>query len=99
MYKLRNIFTKDPATLGSAFMAVLNVPILVGWLHLAGQAVAGVNVAVVAVLALFVRSRTVPAAALDELHDSTLRAIDLGRRIENTTPAPAPRRVRGRRLD
>lgn len=57
---LKNILSKEPVAISSAVVAVLNVLVLLGVIDLAAAAVAGVNVAVVAVLGLFVRSAVTP---------------------------------------
>lgn len=75
MYALRNLLDKNPIQIAAAVVAVLNVFIIIGVLTCSAEAVAGVNVALVAVLSLFVVSKTVNSAKLHELADGDDGAV------------------------
>lgn len=61
MYQIKNLLTQAPDKLTAAAMAVLNVPILLGLWSPDEKAVAGINLALVSVLALFYVGPTVAA--------------------------------------
>lgn len=67
MYSLKSVLDKQPVTITTAVMAVVNLCVIAGWVHLASQTVAGANTALVLVLALFVNSKTANAAVLREM--------------------------------
>lgn len=71
IYSLKALLDKNPVQIAGAAMTILNVPILAGWVHLTAVTVAALNPALVALLGLFVVSRTVNAASLTELDDAT----------------------------
>jgi hypothetical protein len=50
-----NPFEKEPAIIGAAVVAVLNALVLLGVVSLTPEQIAGINIALVAVLGLFVR--------------------------------------------
>lgn len=70
LYNVKNVFDKNPIQLSGAAMAVLNVPIVSGTLDWSTPTVAAANVALVAVLGLFISSKTSNDAVLQELADS-----------------------------
>lgn len=55
-----NIINREPVAISAAVVAVLNALVLLGVVHLTPDQIAGVNAAVVAVLALIVRSKVTP---------------------------------------
>ena len=55
-YSPTNLFTKEPVVIAGAVRSVLYVLILVGWLHLTVEQLAGVALALELVLGLFARS-------------------------------------------
>ena len=67
MYRLRNILDKNPIQISAAVVAVLNVPVVAGAISLTTETVGAMNVALVAVLSLFVSSKTANRAVLDEI--------------------------------
>ena len=56
----------EPALVSAAVVAVLNALVLLGAVDLTPDQVAGVNAAVVAVLALVVRNRVTPLARYEQ---------------------------------
>jgi len=56
MYSLKAILDKEPAAIAEAVRVILPVLILMGVLHLSAEALAGIVLALSAVLTLFVRS-------------------------------------------
>lgn len=54
---------KEPAAVAAAIVAVLNVLQLTGVVSLDGDTVSAINIALIAVLGLFVRQSTTPTAA------------------------------------
>lgn len=69
MYSLKSVLDKQPVAIAAAVIAVLNAFVIAGTVHLSSQSVAGINVALVAVLGLFVGNRTANKAVLNELAD------------------------------
>jgi len=59
----------EPAIVSAAVVAVLNALVLLGVVTLTPDQVAGVNAAVVAVLALVVRNRVTPVAKYGDMVD------------------------------
>jgi len=67
MYGLRNVLDKQPIQIATAVMAIVNLCVIAGWVHLASTTVAGGNTTLVLVLGLFVKAKTATTAALREL--------------------------------
>lgn len=67
LYSLKNILDKNPIQLSGAVMAVLNVPIVAGAIDWSTATVAAANVALVAVLGLFISAKTSNDAVLQEM--------------------------------
>lgn len=63
MYALGNIFTKEPAAVSAAIIAILNVLQLVGVVNLDGDTVSAINIALVAVLGLLTRQNSTPVTS------------------------------------
>lgn len=57
------ILNKEPVAVATAVVAVLNVLQLMGFVSLTADAVSALNIALVAVLGLFVRQSVTPTAA------------------------------------
>lgn len=55
---LKHILDKEPVTIGAALTAILNLLVLLEAVDMSAAAVAGANVAAVALVGLFVRSKT-----------------------------------------
>ena len=54
----------EPALVGGAVTALLNAAVLLGWVNLNVEQITGINVALAAVLALFVRASVTPTRTL-----------------------------------
>jgi len=67
IYNPKNVLDKNPIQISGAAMAVLNVPIVSGAINWSTPTVAAANVALVAVLGLFISSKTVNEATLKEI--------------------------------
>lgn len=67
MYSLKSILDKEPVIVSGAVKAILAVLVITGVFELSAEALAGVVIALDAVLGLFVRQRSVSAATLAEL--------------------------------
>lgn len=67
MYKLKNVLDKSPIAISTAIIAVVNVPIVSGAVELTADTVSALNIAMVAVLGLFVSNKTANKAVLEEL--------------------------------
>lgn len=63
-YSIRNVLTKEPAVISGAVLAVVNALVLLGAVAATSDQLAGANVAMVAVLSLFVRQSVTPNAKL-----------------------------------
>ncbi len=50
----------EPALISGAVVAILNAIVLLGWVDLSADQIAGINTALAAVVALFVRSQVSP---------------------------------------
>lgn len=70
MYSLKSVLDKQPVAIAAAVIAVLNAFVIAGTVTLNAQSVSGINVALVAVLGLFVGNRTANKAVLNELADA-----------------------------
>jgi hypothetical protein len=70
LYSLKNVLDKNPIQLSGAAMAVLNVPIVSGALDWSTPTTAAANVALVAVLGLFISAKTSNDAVLQELAET-----------------------------
>ena len=66
-WSFKNVLDKHPNQIVVAFQACLNVPIVSGALTWSTPTVAAVNVALGAVLQLFVSSKTANKATLEEM--------------------------------
>lgn len=84
MYDPRNIFTKEPAAVSAAIIAILNVLQLTGVVNLDADTVSAINIALVAVLGLLTRQAstsvadpTVPAGTSVNI-EGTDRSIVVG---------------------
>jgi len=62
-----SLLTKNPIQISGAVMAIINFLIIMDWLEMTPDQVAALNVALVAVLGLFVVSTTTNTAKLEEL--------------------------------
>lgn len=60
MYSLKNLFKNEPAVIAGAGMSVVNVLALFDVIHATVQQLGAVNVATIAVLTLFTRSKVTP---------------------------------------
>lgn len=69
MYKVKNLLSKSPITISTAIIAVVNFALIMDWVDLSADAVSALNIALVAVLGLFVSSTTANKAVLEELAD------------------------------
>jgi hypothetical protein len=67
MYMLQNLAAKNPIQISGAIMAIINFFIIMDWIDMSADGVAALNVALVAVLGLFVVNATTNTAKLDEL--------------------------------
>jgi hypothetical protein len=67
---MKTILDKNPIQLSGAIMAVVNFLILMEWVTMTDKQVAGANVALVAVLSLFIVSKTTNTAKLEELSNT-----------------------------
>lgn len=67
MYSFSSIFTKEPVVIASAVVGILNVLVLVGLVMWDAKVIAGINIALTLVLALFVKSTTVSTKKLEDL--------------------------------
>lgn len=78
MYRLGNIFDKNPIQISGAVMAVVNLPII-GQVWTPDPAlVSGINTALVAVLGLFIVSKTTNSKALEEVDGAVVAAHEEG---------------------
>lgn len=75
LYSLKNVLDKNPIQLSGAAMAVLNVPIVSGAIDWSTATVAAANVALVAVLGLFISAKTSNDAVLAELAEAAPTSI------------------------
>ena len=69
MYQIKNLFDKSPIAISTAIVAVVNVLLITDVVDLTADAVSALNVALIAVLGLFVSNKTANKAVLDELVD------------------------------
>lgn len=69
MYSLKAIWDKQPVTISTAAIAVLNVLVAMSVIQLDAKELSAINVAAVAVLGLFINSKTANKAGLDEVAD------------------------------
>lgn len=60
---MSNPFKGEPAVVSGALIAVFQAAVLLNWINLSADQLAGINVAVVAVLSLFVRQMVKPIYA------------------------------------
>lgn len=67
LYNPKNVLDKNPIQISGAVMACVNVPVVSGALDWSTPTVAAVNVALVAVLGLFISSKTANKATLEEM--------------------------------
>lgn len=67
MYALKNLASRNPIQISAAIMAIVNFLIIMDWIEMSPEGVAGLNTAIVAVLGLFVVSTTTNTAKLEEL--------------------------------
>lgn len=90
MYAIRNLFDKHPIQLAGAVMAWVNLAIIVGWVEMKPEAVAGLNGALVITLGLFVAAKTTNTRVLNDLADTppTVDGVELA---PATAPAKAKR--------
>lgn len=58
--RLRNLSQREPAVIAGAISATLNALVLCGVFNLTGEQLGAINIAIVAVLTVFVRSRVTP---------------------------------------
>jgi hypothetical protein len=59
---MNNIIKAQPAALSAALVAVLNALVLLGQLNLSGEQISAINIAVVAVLGMFVHQNVTPVS-------------------------------------
>lgn len=82
LYGLRNAMNKSPIQITTTVISVVNLGIIMDWYALTGDQVAGLNTALLAVLALFIASKTSNDQVLKEMADATvetgIRVDDLG---------------------
>lgn len=70
MYDLRNIFKQEPNAVRTAFLTLLAIPVLLGWIEISAEAVAGIGLGVETTLSLFYNRRlSVSKFALEELKE------------------------------
>lgn len=87
MYSLKNVLTQSPDKVKSTVLSVLAVAVIIATYRgydIGGDVVAAVGIAVERVLDLFYVAPVKAVqeeAALIELHDHTLHAIDLGQKL------------------
>ncbi len=68
MYSIKAILTQEPNSVSATIIAILNLLVLAGVVHLTGQTIAAANTAVVLLLGLFyVRPLTTSKSAMNEL--------------------------------
>lgn len=67
MYNLKSLFNKNPVQISGTVLAIVNFCIIMDWLEMSTEAVAGLNVLMGSLLGLFVTSTTVNSAKLEEL--------------------------------
>lgn len=65
-YSLSAILDKQPQSIATAIVAVLNIFVITGIVDMSAEAVGACNVALVAVLGLFVRSKSVAVGDVKE---------------------------------
>lgn len=97
IYSFRALLDKQPVILAGAVAAVVNFLVVAGVIVVDAKTVAGGNAALVAVLGLFVNSKTSNTAVLDELGDTTVVAAQEAARATVRALAPPPARARGAR--
>ena len=78
---------KEPAAVAAAIVAVLNVLQLTGVVSLDGNTVSAINIALVAVLGLFVRQASTPTAAPTLASGTVVAVKDTS---DTVTIAPSP---------
>lgn len=67
MYKLKNLKDKNPIQVSGSVIAVVNFAIIMDFIDMTGEQVAGLNTGLIALLGLFVAAKTSNNASLEEL--------------------------------
>lgn len=67
MYSLKEVLNRNPIQISGAIGAIVNWAVIMEWLDITGDQVAGLNVVLLAVLGLFVVTKTTNTAKLEEL--------------------------------
>lgn len=70
LYNLKNVWNKSPIQLTVSVIAVVNFANIMNWLTMTGDQISGLNMALVAVLGLFIADKTSNDAVLQEMADS-----------------------------
>ncbi len=81
LYGLRNAMNKSPIQITTTVISVVNLGIIMDWYALTGDQVAGLNTALLAVLALFIASKTSNDQVLREMSEATV--VETGVRIDD----------------
>ena len=81
MYSLRNVLKQSPVTIAGAVIACVNFLLIAGVVTLTAEAVSALNMAMVAVLGLFVVSAQAAARS-----DDQLKGIALGQQLPTGAP-------------
>jgi hypothetical protein len=71
MYSARNLLEKNPIQLSGVVVAFVNLLMILDWIDLAADAVAALNIFMVAFLGLFVTTKTTNRAGLQEIEEAT----------------------------
>lgn len=71
MYSARNLLEKNPIQLSGVVVAFVNLLMILDWINLAADAVAALNIFMVAFLGLFVTTKTTNRAGLQEIEAAT----------------------------
>lgn len=85
------IIQKEPAVIAAAVVAVLQAVILLGFLQMSAEQLAAINIALVAVLGLFVRQTSTPTASptLEAGTSVAVKGTTDSVVIQPTPPGPA----------
>lgn len=86
---------KEPAAVAAAIVAVLNVLQLTGVVSLDGNTVSAINIALVAVLGLFVRQASTPTAAPTLATGTEVKVKDSSDTVIIAPSPPGPSGIEG----
>ena len=86
---------KEPTAVAAAVVAVLNVLQLTGVVNLDGDAVSAINIALVAVLGLFVRQASTPTAAPTLAAGTEVSVKDTSDSVVIQPSPPGPKGIEG----